>query len=151
MQDTRDIIPSIISEKKNAAIATSIITEINTGIKTIDSAANADMIVPIIPTNKQVAFLHKHFDNALGAVTAPKYTPTTKKINARTPSPNAIKIEITINGINPNANSIPIIAPNTMLIKTPIHPQAVKPQLLLQSIIFASYYNIECYLLNIII
>jgi hypothetical protein len=141
MQEIKAINPITNSEKKNAPIATRAITDINAGFNTMDKAANADIIVPNIPTNKQVVFLHKHFDNALGAVTVPKNTPKTKKISAKTPNPNAIQVEISINGIKPNANSIPTIAPNTMLIITPKQLQALKPHFsLLQSIIFDTSY-----------
>jgi len=64
--------PITINEKKNAPIATSVITDINTGVNTIESAAIVAMIVPNIPANKQLVFLHKHLDNGLDPVTALK-------------------------------------------------------------------------------
>lgn len=46
--------PITISEKKNAPIATRVITKINAGFNTMESAANADIMAPNIPANKQV-------------------------------------------------------------------------------------------------
>lgn len=112
-----------------------IITNIDRGLSTTDSNIIADIIVPIVPASKHTAFLIKHFDNALGAVTAPKNTPIIKLININTPSPNKIHTTSPIKGINPNANSIATIAPKTTLSTIPANPQALESQFLLQLII----------------
>jgi hypothetical protein len=129
MQFIKAIKPIIISEKKNALMATSIITDKNAGSNTIDNAAIEDMIVPIIPTKKQVVFLLKHFDKILGAVTAAGNTPAIKMTSDNTPKPNAIHAEVTMPGIRLKANNIAMIAPNITLITIPKPLNALKEQL----------------------
>jgi hypothetical protein len=129
MQFIKAIKPIIINEKKNAPIATSIITDINVVSNTIDNAANEEIIVPMIPIKKQVVFLLKHFDNALGPVTAARNTPITKITSDKTPKPNAIHVEVTMPGIKSKANNIAIMAPNITLITIPKPLNALKEQL----------------------
>jgi hypothetical protein len=92
----------IISAKKKAAIETTINTAIVAGIISINNTAIVAIIVPMIPANKQVAFLYKHFLNALEDETAAKNTPETKKINVKTANPKAIQAAIIKFGISPN-------------------------------------------------
>ena len=47
---------NIIIAKKNASIETKTITDINSLVNTIESAAKAEIMVPIIPANKHFVF-----------------------------------------------------------------------------------------------
>lgn len=106
----------ISSIEKNAApSAIRATTRGKMGLSTIASAAIATKIVPIIPVVKQAIFLHRHFERALGAVIAPKYTPKIKSISDNTLIPKAIHTAILINGIKPKLNNTPTIVPNTIL------------------------------------
>lgn len=130
IQEIKLINAVTISAKKNAKTATIIITSINAGFNTIDNATIADIIVPMVAASKQLVFVIKHFDNALGAVTAPKNTPTINAIKVNTPSPKAIQTAISIKVISVNENRVPIITAKTMLSTIPAKLQAVKLHLL---------------------
>jgi len=130
----KEIKPITNSAKKNATIETNITTDINSFVNTIDSAANAVIIVPMIPAKRHDVFLHTHFCNAVCGFKAAKNTPTIKTISAKIPIPNAIQVEVTMKGIKSNAKRMPIMAPNTTLNMIPMQLQAVQPQSLLDPI-----------------
>jgi hypothetical protein len=108
---------------KKAPIPTRITIDINAGTNTIESAAKADIKVPKIPASKQLIFCLRHFNNIFDSVLTATNIAVTKIIRVKTANPNAIQTEVTINGINPNANNMPIITPTTILIGIPINPQ----------------------------
>ena len=117
-------------------MATKIILLINKGLSGAAKSTKADTIVPIIAAKRHEMCRHKHLDNALGAVAAPKYTPISTKISANTPMPKEIHKAIVRKGICKNAYKTPTTAPRTMAITTPRQLQAVKPHLLKQLIYF---------------
>ncbi|MHB1154678.1 MAG: hypothetical protein ACYCWE_17405 [Eubacteriales bacterium] len=129
--------------KKNAPIAIRAIAGIQKVFNTIDKAANADIIVPIIPTNKYEEFLHKHLIKAYDWNTAAKNTPASKNIKASTPNPNAIQTAVVINGIKHNAYNTPTITPAKTLIIKPKKLQTLIEFSLLHSIFFISYFLYE--------
>lgn len=116
MQDIKSIKPIISSEKKNAVIETRIITEIYAGVNMVAIAAIAANIVPIIPASRHSVCLYKHFDKGSGLPVAAKKSPKIKAISDTPPSPNAIQITGTIQGMLLKAKSTPTTAPNIMLI-----------------------------------
>lgn len=120
-------------------MATKVITDINIGVNTIDKAANDDIIVPKMPTNKQVVFLHKHFVKAIDGLVELESTDAIRKIKLKIPKPNDIQAAITINGIKPKANKTPITAPTIILITIPIQLQALKLHLPLQFMSFTPF------------
>ena len=119
-----------MNAKKNAPIATKVIIETNIGVNTIESAAKEEIIVPKVPTNKQVVFLDRHLVKALDGLSELKTMVAIKNIKAKTPIPKAIQVAVTIPGIKLYANRIPIAAPNKIQIRTPVQLQAVKLQFL---------------------
>lgn len=141
MQLNRATNATIMSAKKNASKITIMIENTPVTDKVNDKAINAARIVPIVPANKHFPFLHKQDDKAFGKVTAPKKDPNVNKISVNTPNPNAIQIETTIEPIRFNANSVPIIAANTILIMIPAQLQALQPHL---SINFATSSRFIC-------
>jgi Uncharacterized protein conserved in bacteria (DUF2330). len=118
---------TIMSAKKNAKTIVMMMENASIATNLNDNAMSAAIIVPIVPANKQVPFLHKHFVKALEGVTAPKNKPSVKRISVNTPNPNAIQVETTMNGIRSSANSVPIIAANTILMTIPKQLQALQP------------------------
>ena len=117
-------IKEVISRlKKNAPIPTRIATSMD-GVSTIESPANADIMVPQIPANKQHIFCIRHVNNIQESALTATNIAVTRIIRLNTPMPNAIQVAVTMPGMNPNANSIPIIIPTTIAIGTAIMPQA---------------------------
>lgn len=140
----------IIKLKKKAPIPIRI--AINTvEVNTIESAAKLVIIVPQIPIKRQVIFNCKHFIKALDLVMAPTNIAATRIIKPSTPNPKAIQTEVTMFGIYPKANSIPIIIPIIILIRTAAKSQAKNRYLLLQFDIFYLLfrYFMSTYLYNI--
>lgn len=111
-------------------------------VSVIDKAAKAEIIVPIAPTNKQLKFLHKQTFNLLDEPN--EFRTTTPIIYRRTAAanPKAIHAAVTINGIKPNANSTPIIAPKIIPTIVPVTAHPPHTQLSLFVFIFInSHYH----------
>lgn len=117
---------TIMSAKKNAKSIIMIIANTPVDDNVNDNAISAEIIVPIAPANRQFPFLHKQDVKAFGKVTAPKNAPVVSIINPKTPNPNAIQTETTIEVIRLSANSVPIIAANTILMMSPMQLQALQ-------------------------
>lgn len=76
-----------------------MITKTNALVSPNESTANADIIVPKIPTNRHLAFLQRHFCNAVCGNKAEMNRATKKTISEKIPIPNANQAEVTIKGI----------------------------------------------------
>ncbi len=111
---------------KKAPIPTRMTTDINAGLSTIERAASAEINVPKMPAIKQEIWRLRHFDKTFDSVYTAKNTAITRMTKVKTANPNAIHTAVTILGINPNANNMPMITPMAMLVRTPINPQAVE-------------------------
>lgn len=101
--------------KKKAPIPIRIAINTDPGVNTIESAANPVIIVPQIPTKRQLIFSCKHFINALYLVLTPTNIAMARITNPNTPNPKAIQTAVTTPGIYPKANSTPIITPIIIL------------------------------------
>jgi hypothetical protein len=123
---------TIKNVKKNATNPTRIITELNAMFRTIDSAAKEVIIVPILPVNKHPNFCRKQ---PINKPHEPLHEPknTVPKIYSKTSAakPKAIQIAVTINGMLPRENSIPIITPTIIPTMVPTNLQPPHTQLLL--------------------
>ena len=118
----------IIKAKKNASMAMSVIMDIKVGVNVIDKAIKEEMIVPIIPTNRHVVLLHKHFLIGVALKIDPISIKATRITSVSIANPKVIHTAVTILGIKLKAYNTPIAAPNNMLMITPIQLQAVKSQ-----------------------
>ena len=88
----------IIREKKNPAIATKTAVAIESGARTMESAASVATMVPMLPIKRQMLFLHKHLVSKWFGCAAARNRAETRMIKPSTPRPKAIQIPVVIAG-----------------------------------------------------
>ena len=112
-----------INTEKNAHNATKNTIGINIVIRGIERAIMLNTIVPIIPTSRHIALLHRHLFNAWFSVEAAAISAANSKPSITIASVSVIIMATTIPGMNLKKNSTPTAIAKTMLITMFRQPQ----------------------------
>jgi len=140
-QSIKEINAMSIRLAKKAPSPITMATIIDEVINVIERATSAVTSVPIMPTSKHKTFFLRHFFRASDSQHAATSIAVIKTIRVKTDNPNAIHTDVTILGINPNANNRPTAIPITTLIITPTKQQHPKPSFRLPFILIPPFFN----------